>query len=125
VHELGIANEILHAVEEEARRNGNARPYCVGVKIGVAAAVNEDALRFAFEMATRDTPLEGLKLDIENCPVRCRCLDCGVAFDVNDFMPECPKCKSASVECIGGDELELAYLEVEDEACKAREKGAE
>lgn len=125
MHEIGIANAILGTIETECAKNGGGRPRRVGLKIGIAAAVNEDALRFAFEMATRDTSLEGLQLDIESCPVRCRCLACGEAFDVNDFLPECPKCKSAGVECIGGDELEFAYVEVEDETRKAREEGTE
>ncbi len=119
MHEVGIAYEILHAVKAESQKNGGARPRRLGLKIGVAAAVNADSLRFAFELATRDTELAGLELEIVNCPLRCRCLECGETFEVNDFMPECPHCKSERVECVGGDELELAYLEVEDEACKA------
>jgi len=119
MHEIGIANAILEAVEAECTKNGRARPSRVGVRIGEMSAVNPDALRFAFGMATRDTDLASLKLEIEICPLRHRCLDCGATFEVTDFLFECPHCPSANTECVGGDELQLAYLEVEDEACKA------
>jgi hydrogenase nickel incorporation protein HypA/HybF len=119
VHEIGIANAILETVEAECNRNAGARPCRVGIKIGEMSAVNPDALRFAFEMATRDTNLANLKLEIEICPLRHRCLDCGRTFEVTEFSFECPGCRSAKTECVGGDELQLAYLEVEDEARKA------
>jgi len=119
VHEIGIANAILEAVETECAKNGGARPTRVGVRIGEMSAVNPEALRFAFEMATRDTGLAKLALEIEICPLRYRCLNCGATFDVSDFTFECPHCRSPKTECAGGDELQLAYLEVEDEACKA------
>jgi len=122
MHEVGIANAILEAVSMEARRNGHGLPCRVGVRIGELAAVDPDALRFAFEALTRDTALARLTLVIEACPLRHRCCHCGEAFAVSDFLLECPRCGSTSTECIGGDELELSYWEVEDEA---RETGTE
>jgi len=125
VHELGIATSILETVREETRKHAGARPTCVCVRIGEIAAVNPEALRFAFEALTRETDLERLALDIEICPLRFRCTGCQGVFEVNDFAPACPKCGAQQTECVGGDELEIAYLEVEDESRSARTQSAE
>ena len=97
----------------EAARHPGSYPCRVGVRIGELAAVDPSALEFCFDALTQETDLELLQLEIEICPRRHRCLDCGTEFRVKDFDFECPRCRSLRSECLGGDELELAYLEVE------------
>ena len=58
----------------------------VAVRIGELAAIDPDALRFSFDALTRETDMEGLMLEIEVCPRRHRCDDCGMEFDVKDFV---------------------------------------
>jgi len=82
--------------------------------IGEVAAVDQDAFRFCFEAMTRDTDLESLELEIEFCPRRHRCTVCAQEFVVRDYDVRCPQCASFATACISGDELELAYLEVEE-----------
>ena len=114
MHELGIAQSVLDAVEAEMMHHRSAKPAAVGVRIGELAAVDPDALQFAFEALTRQTDLEGLRLEIEVRPRRHRCLDCATEFTVKDFDFRCPTCQSTRGECVSGDELELAYLELEE-----------
>lgn len=78
------------------------------------AAIDQDALRFCFEAITRETDLETLALEIEVCPLRYHCRRCGRDFVVQDYIFRCPDCASLETECVGGDELELAYLEVDE-----------
>jgi hydrogenase nickel incorporation protein HypA/HybF len=123
MHEMGIANSILEGVAAEVRRRPGSRPARVGVRIGKLAGVDPDALRFAFEALTLDTPMHGLELDIEFRTPRSRCRDCAREFEIHDFELKCPGCGSSNGECISGDELEFAYLEVEeDEPCAAGRK---
>lgn len=114
MHEMGIANSVLHAVRTEMRRCPGAYPCRVGLRIGQMAAIDQDALRFCFEAITRETDLEKLVLEFEVCPLRYRCRRCGRDFVVQDYLFRCPDCASLETDCIGGDELELAYLEVEE-----------
>jgi len=114
MHELGIAQSVLDAVEAEALLHPGAKPLKVAVRIGELAAIDPDALRFSFDALTRETDLEGLMLEIQVCPRRHRCDDCEMEFDVKDFVFECPQCSSTRNECISGEELELAYLELEE-----------
>ena len=114
MHELGIANSILDGVAAEVRRRAGVRPVKVGVLVGELAGLDPDALRFAFEALTLDTPLAGLALDIEFRASRSRCHDCGHEFEVRNFELMCPACGSLSTHRISGDELEFAYLEIEE-----------
>lgn len=125
MHEIGIATAILEAVHAESARAGGATPVSIGVRIGEFAAVDPEALRFAFEVITRGTELESLSLEIEICPYRRRCAACAHVFDASDGVCECPRCGSTESRCAGGDELELAYLEVEDEPTASRTQSAQ
>jgi hydrogenase nickel incorporation protein HypA/HybF len=116
MHELGIAEAVLNALRVEAARYPKARPASAGLRIGELAGVNAEALRFCFEAIAGSTEFEGLQLEIECCPRRQKCLECGGEFVVREYELQCPHCPSKRSECIGGDELELAFLEVEEYA---------
>jgi len=114
MHELSIANSILEAVRKERERLNGARVTKVGVRIGELAGVDPDALNFGFEVLVKDTDFETLALAIEFVARRHECSRCGRAFTVVDYKVDCPACGATGTCCIGGDELELAYLEVEE-----------
>lgn len=115
MHEMGIANSVLEAVRTEAGRRPDTRPVKVGLRIGEMAAIDQESLRFCFEALTKGTDLDGLQLEIELCPRRHRCHGCGAEFEVRECDFQCPVCRSASSACISGDELELAYMEIEED----------
>jgi len=126
MHELGIAYSVLQAVEKEAALHAGTRPCKVGLRIGELAAVDQESLRFCFEAITRGTELESLQLEIELCPRRHRCCNCTHEFAIQDYNFRCPQCASLETECISGDELELAFLEVEEYGtCTAGRKSTE
>jgi len=114
MHEMGIANSVLEAVRTEMGLHPGTYPCKVGVRIGEMAAIDQDALRFCFEAIIQETDLASLELGIEVCPRRHRCDACGHEFIVRDYDSRCPQCATFETICISGDELELAYLEVEE-----------
>jgi hydrogenase nickel incorporation protein HypA/HybF len=114
MHELGIATSILEAVEKESRRHPGARFQAVGLRIGELAGVDADALNFGWEAITRDTQWETLKLVIKKLPCKNRCRECEYEFAVRDYDIACPRCKTYVTENISGDELDIAYIEVEE-----------
>jgi hydrogenase nickel incorporation protein HypA/HybF len=119
VHEIGIASSILECVEAESRRHPGSQVVAVGVRIGELSNVDKDALNFAFEALTRDTPQENLKLVVEWCPRRQECRSCAEEFTVQDFELSCPKCGSDQSTCIGGTELDISFLELEEPCAKS------
>lgn len=115
MHEIGIASSVLDCVEAEALRHPGSRVLGVGIRIGALSAVDKDALNFAFEAITRDTDLENLKLEIEWIPWRQKCLSCEAEYDVENMDVTCPKCAANNSTCIAGTELDIAYLELEEQ----------
>jgi hydrogenase nickel incorporation protein HypA/HybF len=114
MHELGIATSILESVQSAARRNPGVRITKVGVKIGELAGVDVDALQFGFECIVKDTEWEPLLLDVESIPRVQRCPKCQHEFRMTDYDPECPRCGEFATQCISGEELDIAYMEVDE-----------
>jgi len=114
MHELSIANAILDSVRAEGARRPGARFLKVGVRVGELSGVAPDALSFCFEALVTGSDLAPLALDIETRPRRQRCPECDRSFRVVDFDVTCPDCGAAETRCVGGDELEMVYLEMED-----------
>jgi hydrogenase nickel incorporation protein HypA/HybF len=119
VHEIGIASSILECVVAEAQKHPGVQVLAVGVRIGELSAVDKDALDFAFEAITRDTEWEHLKLEVQWCPRRQKCLSCAEEFSDPGFDLTCPKCGADNSTCIGGTELDIAYLELEEPCAKS------
>ncbi len=111
---MGIANSILHAVRVESARYPGCQPQKIGVRIGELAAVDPDSLHFCFDVLKKEAGLGDLQLEVEFRPRRHRCDPCSREFDVKEYDLHCPHCGRVTTLCVGGDELELAYLEVED-----------
>ena len=114
MHEMGIAISILGTVRAETRRFPNRRILKVGVRIGELAGVDPEAMSFCFEVLVRGTEWEPLSLDIERCPRRYQCRACGLPRAASGGDSACPQCGAQELRFAGGDELDIAYLEVED-----------
>lgn len=118
MHELGIATSILEAVERESKKHAGSQFTAVGLRIGEVAGVDVDALQFGWEAITKDTQWESLKLAIESVPRRNKCKNCREEFAVKDYDIQCPKCGSFATENVSGDELDIAYIEAEEEVAE-------
>jgi hydrogenase nickel incorporation protein HypA/HybF len=115
MHELGIATSILDTVEKEAEKHPQAQFTVIGLRIGEVAGVDIDSLTFGWDVLTKDTKWDALKLSVELLPRRNRCHACGEEFAVPDYLHlECPKCGAFPTFNVSGDELEIAYMEYEE-----------
>ncbi len=114
MHEMGIANSVLVAVRAEVARYPRCVPQKVGLRIGELAAIDPEALRFCFDALIKDTDLRALKLEIELSPRRHRCRSCGQEFIVRNHEWACSCGSEIESQFIAGDELDLAYIEVEE-----------
>ena len=113
MHELSIAQSIVDTVREQAAAHAGRRVLRIGVRVGDISGVAIDSLEFCFDMTTKDTELEGATLDLERIPVRFRCLACQHEFQPANFENVCPACGSDVASMIAGDELALAFFELE------------
>jgi hydrogenase nickel incorporation protein HypA/HybF len=114
MHEIGIANAILEAGQAEATRRNGAKLIRIGIRVGTLSGVDNDALRFALTALTIDTELEKVDFEIQSCPRRNRCVECGKEFESDTTSVPCPQCDSVKLVLAGGDELDLAFVELEE-----------
>ena len=112
MHEEGIASKILEAGRGEAARLAGARLARIGVRVGAFTGVDLPALEMALIDQRAGTDLEHVAIDLQNCPGRCRCMSCSHEFETALTNEPCPKCGGKQVELIGGNELELSFVEV-------------
>jgi hydrogenase nickel incorporation protein HypA/HybF len=114
MHELSIAQSILEIVETEMKSRPNARAMVVGVRIGAMAAIDPESLRFGFDASVKGTDLDGLKLELRITEAERQCLMCDHRYKMLALESNCPECGSHDAIPLGGDELDIEYLEVDD-----------
>jgi hydrogenase nickel incorporation protein HypA/HybF len=115
MHEMGIALEIIKIATDSIPANlKNPKVERINLKVGRLAAVVPESLKFCFEVAVKDTFLEGALLHIEDIPVTARCKDCGHSWTAIKPVFICEKCDSGSVELLSGRELDIVSIEVEE-----------
>lgn len=115
MHELSIANSIVTHVLQEIDTQNLPPVKKIVVRVGALSSVVPEALQFNFEIITSDTPLAKSKLEIEEVAVQGRCNSCGHEFAVDNYIFTCPQCKSGQIEVTHGMDLDIAYLEIEDD----------
>jgi hydrogenase nickel incorporation protein HypA/HybF len=114
VHELGIADEILSAVEDALAPRPGFRALRVRVRAGRLRGVEAETLRFAFEALRGGRPgLEGATLEVEEEAPRFRCRACGAEAILPDWVALCPSCGSPDGEVSGGNEIVVETIEAE------------
>jgi hydrogenase nickel incorporation protein HypA/HybF len=112
MHELSIAEAI---VAVSSRHAAGRRVSEVEVKVGALRQVVPSALEFAFELVVAGSPLEGAELRIETVPATGRCSDCGAQSRLDGFPFACAACGSVDLELVGGEELLVESIEVDDD----------
>ena len=115
MHEMGIAKQIIEIATSSIPDGMEDMPVeRVNLKVGKLSSVVPDSLRFCFEILSKDTQLDGAKLNIEVVPILARCNECKFEWTINEPIFMCKNCKSGSIEIISGQELDVISIEVAD-----------
>jgi hydrogenase nickel incorporation protein HypA/HybF len=112
MHELSVATAVLNTALKHAE---DRRVSVVNLRVGRLRQVVPDSLLFYFEIVARDTPCEGAELQLEEIEARLRCSECERRWEPEIPAFRCPQCGSADVEVTAGEELEVQFIEIEDE----------
>jgi hydrogenase nickel incorporation protein HypA/HybF len=111
MHELSIAQNIIDIVCDQMRIHDLSRVESVSLRIGLMRCVVIESLSFSFDVLTSGSPLEGARLEVEEVPIRGRCMGCGQEFPLKNWMDDCPLCRGVQVEIISGKELDIVAIE--------------
>jgi hydrogenase nickel incorporation protein HypA/HybF len=112
VHELGIAEAILAAVEHRAdgRRVRRAR-----VRAGALLRITEPTINQAFALVAEGSPAEGARLDLVLVPLRLTCRTCRRTSTADDPYAVCPGCGGTDIDAEGGHDLVLESIQTAGE----------
>jgi len=113
MHELGLAESVLEAVEQRAAGRPVAR---VRVRVGALLHVHPGSFDQSFALVAAGTPAEGAEVELVVVPVDLHCGGCGTTSQVGELVESCPVCGSVAVSMQGGDQVVLellAYRQVE------------
>lgn len=111
--EARIASAIVDAANAEALCLGGARLLRIGVNVGADCGIDIASLNGALRVICQGTDLEAVPIHLIECPRRNLCHHCRSEFVSSCVAADCPRCASPDIELISGDELELAFIEVE------------
>jgi hydrogenase nickel incorporation protein HypA/HybF len=115
MHELSIALNLLDLAAEAAAREGGVRVSAVHVKVGPLSGVVTEALLSAYELAREESSLADSQLVIEESPIVIGCEQCEAERTLESIQSlVCPDCGTPSANIIGGRELDLIAVEVEE-----------
>jgi hydrogenase nickel incorporation protein HypA/HybF len=118
MHELSLAAGLLDIIREEMKKHGASRLLLARVRVGALAGVFHGAMSLAFEALTRNTDLDGARLELDEEAVLLACGECGGEFSPDHGCPVlsavCPRCaRDAGHRLLAGTSLYLEHLEME------------
>lgn len=114
MHELSLAQSVIHAIETDAERRGMSHVRQVTVRVGEWSSVLPESLSASFEILTslEGPRFEGTVLRILREPAAGLCSTCGASFPVGETGLICPNCGGAA-RLTQGIELEIESYEGE------------
>jgi hydrogenase nickel incorporation protein HypA/HybF len=113
MHEMALAEGIVQLIEDSVRAEGASKVNAVWLEIGQLANVEKEALRFCFDVVTRDSVAEGARLEIIETAGQGWCMKCAGNVPVKALYDPCPTCGSYQIQVTGGNEMRVKELEVE------------
>ena len=114
MHELAVTQDVFNVVLKQAQMNKAKQVVSVKLRIGELRDIVDEWMQRMFDLISRDTIVEGAKLEIERVPVIFRC-ECGETFSVNikeKFSRQCPHCSGENIDICSGREFEIESIGV-------------
>jgi hydrogenase nickel incorporation protein HypA/HybF len=113
VHELSLADSMVHEIEEIIKKENARKVFSVTVEMGKFSGVEREPFEFAFPIVTEGTPLEDSNLEIEEVQGVVRCSDCRSDTILDIPFIKCGKCNSRNVSFVKGRDFLIKSLEIE------------
>ncbi len=124
MHEVSVVTSLVDAVIKELSKYNVTKVNCINVVIGDLTNLGEEQLKFAYEIVTRGTILEGSEMNIEHEQIKLHCDSCGFDgpakvisdpdFDTHSIpILACPKC-GGSVTVTSGQSCTVKSMDIEE-----------
>ena len=112
MHEMSLCESVVQLVEEQAAQQAFSEVKKIWLEIGALAGVEIDAMKFSFDVVSKDTLLEKAELIILEIDGTAWCMPCAENVNVSQRFDACPHCGSYQLQINGGEEMRIKELEV-------------
>ncbi len=112
MHELSLAESVIDLVEASRREHAFVRVHVVRLAVGALAAVEPEALDFAFASVASGTCAQGARLEIVEVPGQGECSRCGIRGPMEELVAVCAAC-GGPMAVVAGRDLRVLDLDVE------------
>lgn len=112
MHETDMTKALFMTIKDWWEENEQPQIAAIHLIVGKFTCVEPVSLEFAFEVQTRNTFLDGVKLNIQETPLIAFCHRCQ-----HEYLPEigiqyaCPDCNSPMDDIRSGRELKIDRIE--------------
>ena len=114
MHELGLLQGVVAAVEKAAEASGASRVEAVGLVVGSRTGADPEALAGAWPIATSGTILAGSDLVLDYHQAAVWCPTCDKAVPIDEFFAfTCPQCGTPTGKLVSGDEFEVTFADID------------
>ena len=113
MHELAVTQSILKIALQHADKANAKRVTDLNIVMGELSKMVDDSIQFYWEIIAKDTIAEKATLHFRRVPAEFQCLSCSEKYHPSDGEYVCPKCSSASIKIIAGEEFLLESIDVE------------
>jgi Zn finger protein HypA/HybF involved in hydrogenase expression len=109
MHEMTRVRELIRLLREKGV-HGKVR-----IRLGhlEATQIMLEEVKECFEIAVKDTDLEGSEITFVPRPIRMKCRNCDMRFEIsfNDFLLKCPHCEEGDCQLLEDDELRVLAVD--------------
>jgi hydrogenase nickel incorporation protein HypA/HybF len=112
MHELSIVMSIVEIAEGVVAKEKASQVDCIELEIGTMAGIELSALYFSWDLAVKDTVLDGATRTIHEIKARVRCSGCNLKFYPTEAFDPCPQCGEILNVFLCGKELNVKSLSV-------------
>ncbi|BCN31797.1 hydrogenase maturation nickel metallochaperone HypA/HybF [Anaeromicropila herbilytica] len=110
MHELGVVIDVIHTVENFAKKNEVTKIEKLVLQIGELSSMIPRYIEACYPAAVEGTMLENTKLEIEVLPGNGICRKCNKVFNLIEHHNRCPECHSNDFEILCGREFMIKEI---------------
>ena len=111
MHEISIAQAVLDLARQSAPQGAVVRS--VAMDAGPVRGIVPEAMQWAWQAVTQGSDFEQVSLELHILPWELRCTSCDRKFTADEVFAPCA-CGCEVTTPVGGDQLRLLSLEVDD-----------
>lgn len=113
MHETDMTKALILTIKDwQSTQSQSSQIKKIHLVVGQFTCVEPMSLKFAFEVQTRNTFLEGVELIIQDIPLIAFCHSCQQEYQPQiGLQYSCPDCRSPMEDIRSGRELKIDHIE--------------